>query len=161
MKCDPATTTCWINPHSTARLASAQQGCNEVPINTETTYLTRRNEIYVVGRGYEYLLAIVRVQVLIPPLQAAMPCPLYETLGPVWLGKLRAGRRLRSRIHGYQRTFLPLEQVSCSKDIFTLFVELYLSLDALVRFARVELSDKFRIIDAVTISCCLLKHLPY
>ncbi len=90
-----------------------------------------------------------------------MPCLLYETLGPVWLGKLRAGRRLRSRIHGYQRTFLPLEQISCSKDIFTLFVELYRSLDALVRFARVELSDKFRIIDAVDIGCCLLKHLPY
>src|ERR1700694_1896520 len=83
-----------------------------------------------------------------------------ETLGPVGLGKLRHGRGLRSGIHRDQRAFLPLEQISGSQNVLPCRIELHRSLYALVRFARVEFSDEFRVINAVDIVCCLLEYLP-
>src|SRR5258708_22561994 len=73
-----------------------------------------------------------------------------ETLGPVWLRKLRRLRCLRRWIDGDQRALLPLEQISCRQDILACSVEFHISLHRLESIARMKLSDQFRIIDTVS-----------
>src|SRR5207248_9092993 len=86
---------------------------------------------------------------------------MCEALGPVGFGKLRSVRRLTRWINGYQRTFLPLEQITCPQDIFTLSIELHRSLDTLECMARVELSYKFSIINAVNFVLSLYQNQAY